>query len=267
MKLGVTVRNMGTESTPEMITECAQAADTIGLDSAWVVDHIAIPPDDAEGSGGRYMDPLATLAYLAGITQNIQLGVGVLVLPYRPILPTAKWIATIQELSGERLIFGAGVGWMRPEFKALGLDRKNRGKDTDAMLAFLNECFEQDEVELNGQPFLFKPRPKRPPIFIGGAAPHALRRALRYGDGWLPMALSPAKLAPLATQLKEMGREAGKTMQVISFSGLPLNDASAAEDMIAEYKEAGVDHLVHGMRYTDVKAYREALDVLAGLSR
>ena len=159
MRLGITLRNMGAESTPSIMGECAQIAEQAGLDSVWVVDHIAIPPDDAEGSGGRYLDPLTSLAWLAGRTERIGLGVGVLILPYRPPLPTAKAIATVQELSGERMILGAGVGWMQPEFDALGVDRTRRGKDTDAMLGFLQDCFANDEVEANGQPFLFKPLP------------------------------------------------------------------------------------------------------------
>jgi alkanesulfonate monooxygenase SsuD/methylene tetrahydromethanopterin reductase-like flavin-dependent oxidoreductase (luciferase family) len=110
MKLDITLRNMGPESTRDLLRTCARAAEEAGLDALWVADHIAIPPDDAEGSNGRYLDPLATLAYLAAATDRIGLGVGVLVLPYREALPTAKWVATIQELSGGRLLLGAGVG-------------------------------------------------------------------------------------------------------------------------------------------------------------
>ena len=120
MRVGVTIRNMGPQSTAKTMARCATAAEAAGLESAWVVDHIAIPPDDAEGSGGRYADPLTALAWLAGVTQRIQLGVGVLVLPYRAALPTVKQIASIQELSGERLILGVGVGWMPAEFSGAG---------------------------------------------------------------------------------------------------------------------------------------------------
>jgi alkanesulfonate monooxygenase SsuD/methylene tetrahydromethanopterin reductase-like flavin-dependent oxidoreductase (luciferase family) len=100
MKLGAVVRTMGPQSTRDLVGGCARAAEEAGLDEIWVVDHIAIPPDDAEGSDGRYLDPLATLAFLAGVTSRIGLGTAVLILPYRPALPTAKWIAAIQELSG-----------------------------------------------------------------------------------------------------------------------------------------------------------------------
>src|SRR5712692_11981081 len=112
MKLGLYLRNMGPQSTRTVLLECARAAEAAGVDDLWVADHIAIPPDNAEGSGGRYLDPLATLAFLAGVTARIGLGTGVLVLPYRPPLATAKWLATIQELSGGRLRLGYCLGWM-----------------------------------------------------------------------------------------------------------------------------------------------------------
>src|SRR5207245_394261 len=143
---------------------------------------------------------LATLAYLAGATTRVGLGTAVLVLPYRPALPTAKWIATVQELSGGRLLLGVGVGWMAAEFRAVGVDLRRRGAVTDATLAFLDRCFAADVVEANGQPFLFRPRPPRPPLFIGGAPPHAFRPALAHGAGRMPIGLHPDALRPLAAE-------------------------------------------------------------------
>jgi alkanesulfonate monooxygenase SsuD/methylene tetrahydromethanopterin reductase-like flavin-dependent oxidoreductase (luciferase family) len=120
------------------------AADKMGLDDLWVLDHMAIPPDDAEGSGGRYVDPLATLAFAAGITESVRLGVSVLIAPYRAPLPTAKWLASIQELAAGRLCAGFGVGWMAAEFKALGIDRQRRGAITDETLEVILACFAAD---------------------------------------------------------------------------------------------------------------------------
>src|SRR5213593_4691061 len=145
MRLGVVLRNMGPASTRETIAAAARLADaTPPIADVWVTDHLAIPPDDSEGSDGRYLDPLATLAYLAGVTTRVGLGTAVLVLPYRPALPTAKWIATVQELSGGRLRLGVGVGWMAPEFRALGVDYARRGRMTEETLAFLDRCFASD---------------------------------------------------------------------------------------------------------------------------
>jgi probable F420-dependent oxidoreductase len=201
MRFGIALRTMGTAATGGILQACAARAESAGLDTLWIPDHIAIPPDDAEGSGGRYLDPLATLAWLAARTSRIRLGTAVLILPYRPALPTAKAIATIQELSGERLELGVGVGWMEAEFRAVGRSRGERGRLCDEVLGFLHGAFDApDDVAVsNGQPFLFRPNPKKPRIWIGGAAPQALVRAARFGDGWLPMNDDPEKLvAPIA---------------------------------------------------------------------
>ena len=266
MKIDITLRNMGPESTRELVRECAGIAEGAGVDALWVADHIAIPPDDAEGSNGRYLDPLATLAFLAAATTRIGLGVGVLVLPYRRPLPTAKWAATIQELSGGRLLLGAGVGWMAPEFRALGVELRRRGAIADETLDVLNRCFAADEVELNGQPFLFRPRPPRPPILVGGAPPHALRRAARFGDGWMPMGLPPDDLRAPVAELRQLTAAAGKpSPEVAVYTRLPVDDAGQARDLIAAYTDAGATRLIHAARYTDAAGYRKHAEALGRL--
>ena len=263
MKLGVMLRNMGPQSAVATLTGCARAAERAGLDDLWVADHVAIPPDDAEGSGGRYLDPLATLAYLAGVTARIGLGTGVLVLPYRPPLATAKWVATVQELAGGRLRLGVGVGWMAAEFRALGVDRDRRGRITDETLAFLHRCFAADEVESNGQRFLFLPRPERPPILIGGEPPHAFRRVLAYGDGWIPMGAPPAKLAPAITELRAQAEAAGRPRPlVVVLTRLPLDEPARAADLARAYAGIGADEVVHGGRYADEAAFKRVIEVL-----
>src|ERR1700741_3581220 len=114
MKFGVAIRNMGPQSNRTTIRACVRIAEQAGFDGLFLSDHLCIPPDQTEGSGGRYLDVLGTLAFVAGATQRIRLGLFVLVLPYRPAVFTAKPIATIQELSAERMILGVGSGWMRP---------------------------------------------------------------------------------------------------------------------------------------------------------
>jgi len=263
--LGLYLRNMGPQATRETLRGCALAAEDAGVDELWVADHVAIPPDDAEGSGGRYLDPLATLAFLAGATSRIGLGTAVLVVPYRPALPTAKWIATIQELSGERLRLGVGAGWMAAEFRALGVERAHRGAITDATLAFLHRCFADDVATANGQPFLFLPRPARPPIFVGGAPPHALRRAVRHGDGWMPMGLDAAALAPAAAELQRLAADAGRgRLEVVALTRLPLDRPDAAGTQARALVAAGATRLVHAWRYADVDDVRRAAAVLAG---
>lgn len=264
MKLGVALRSMGPQSSRETFLACARAAEDAGFDDVWVQDHLAIPPDDAEGSGGRYLDPLGALAFLAGATSRIGLGTGVINLPYRAPLPTAKAIATLQELSAGRLLLGVGVGWMAPEFRALGVPRAERGRRTDEALAFFAECFAQDVVEANGQRFLFLPRPQRPPIYVGGDAKHALARAAKWGDGWMPMARDAASLRAPIAELRERFAAAGRgAPAVVVLAGFSRKDPGAAAAQAHAFAEAGATHLVFAERYADEAHFRAGLDFAA----
>lgn len=267
MKLGILLRNMGPQSTAVTMAACARKAEAAGLDDLWVVDHLAIPPDEAEGSGGRYLDPLGTLAWLAGVTQRIGLGVTVLIAPYRPALPTAKLVATIQELAAGRLQLGLGVGWMEAEFRALGVPRSKRGALTDELLAFLHECFANDVVEANGQPFIFAPRPMRPPFLLGGKAEHAFPRIVRHGDGWMPMTGDPEALREPVARLRALFSAAGKPEpEVVPLTQLPLEDPGRAEAQLQALSELGVTGIVHAGRYADGAEFASLVDGLAALA-
>lgn len=265
MEIGVTLRNMGEQSTPGTLLRCALAAEERGFESAWVVDHIAIPPHDAEGSNGRYLDPLTTLAWLAGATSRLRLGTSVLILPYRPPLATAKTVATLQELSGERLLLGVGVGWMAAEFKALGIARKERGRRTDETLAFLHRCFADYVMEAHGQPFLFRPRPARPPILVGGSGAHALARVIAYGDAWLPMPAPLEELAVAKRTLADMAGRAGRPEPGLTLLGRIGSDGDAGAKTLADYRELGAERTIASTRYDDADDYLRWLDGLAAM--
>jgi len=255
---------MGAESTPSVMGACARAAEAAGFESVWITDHVAIPPDDAEGSGGRYVDPLVTLAWMAGFTQRIRLGTGVMVLPYRTPLPFAKQVASLQELSAGRLLLGVGVGWMAPEFRALGVDMSRRGQISDETLEFLMRCFAADEVEANGQRFLFKPRLEPPPVLVGGRPPHALVRAARLGDGWLPMARRPEDVSAAVATYRRLATSNGRGPGTVTvMTGLGLTDRSRDDDTGAQWRALGIDRLVCALRYATIDEYRARLDDLA----
>ena len=266
MKIGVTLRNMGPQSSRETLAACATAIDDTPIESIWITDHIAIPPDDAEGSGGRYLDTLSTLAWLGGLTERVKLASGVLILPYRPILPIAKQVATIAELTNDRLIFGIGVGWMAPEFKALGVDRRQRGKLTDDYLSALTEAFSNDVIEHNGQPFIFAPRPPMPELLIGGAAPIATARALRHNAGWLPMARAPEQIAEEAKRFSQDGGRSITVMSGISQTDSGQTDSSEAAAQIDAWRELGIDRLVCALRYDTTDQALEQVTRIAELA-
>lgn len=270
MKFGVVIRNMGPQSTRETIAACARAAEAAGFDAAFVVDHLAIPPDQTEGSGGRYLDPLTTLAYLAGITQQIRLGVSVLVLPYRPAVLMAKQVATLQELSGERLILGAGVGWLRQEFEALGVDPRKRGALTDETLTVFHTLFASDVSSYAGKlirfpAFVFAPRPTRPPIWIGGSGPNALERTLRFGDAYYPIGLQPQEIAQIRAYFQEEAEKRNRPVPELVVGGMIREgDPAAMIDRIAAYREAGASFYVLGLgRYADADVCRRGVERFA----
>jgi len=256
MQIGLHLPNRGPHGKRELIRDCARIADAMPIDDLWVFDHIAVPPAQSQGSGGYYVEPLATLAFVAGITERIGIGTRVLILPYRNPYLIAKWAASIQELSGGRLRLGCGVGWMEAEFNVLGVARNRRGALTDAALEMLHRCFASDEVEVNGEKILFLPRPPRPPIFIGGAPPHALRRAVRFGEGWMPGNGEADKLREPIAELRRLAQEAGRPApEVVLADTLPLDDPGRARERLQQLADVGVTRFSLNLPYETAREF------------
>lgn len=234
---GCSLPSRGPMSSPESLQTLAQRSEDLGFDSIWVSDHIILPrqvasfyPYAADGvptfkPDESYYEPLAALNFLAGCTQRVRLGTHVLILPYRNPVLTAKILATLDVLSGGRVILGAGVGWMEEEFIALGLDTfHQRGAVTDEYLELYKELWTKDEPVFNGKYYQisgsgFQPKPAQkphPPIWIGGHTGPAIRRAAKYGDGWMPIGLrppailEPEELAEKIARLRTLTVEAGR---------------------------------------------------------
>src|SRR4051812_42851845 len=127
MELGISLPHFRHLASPEAIRRVAQHAETIGLDSVWVTDHILLTDVQAKRYGKVFYEPLATLSYAAAITKTVRLGTTAIILPYRNPIVTAKQLSTIDVLSGGRLIFACAAGWFQEEFEALGVEYKNRG--------------------------------------------------------------------------------------------------------------------------------------------
>ena len=299
---GTSMPSRGDMASPENLRTLAQRAESLGFDSVWVSDHIILPrkvdsfyPYAADGVATfrpdeDYYDPLATLNFLAGCTQKIRLGTHVLILPYRNPVLTAKMLSTLDVLSGGRVILGAGVGWMEEEFQALGLDTyAQRGAVTDEYIQLFKELWTKDNPEFHGEHYQlsesgFQPKPVQkphPPIWIGGHTNPAIRRAAKYGDGWMPIGLrppailEPEELAEKIARLRRLTVRAGRPEDAVSlcFStgvtfdyspGATRRMMSGRAEQIAadlrQYQDLGVRNFILGFPGDSVAALDEAME-------
>jgi probable F420-dependent oxidoreductase len=217
----------------EAIAELARAAEAAGFDAAFVTDHPA-PPDRWLASGGHQaLDPFVALAFAAAATTRLRVQTHVLVAAYRNPFLAAKAIATLDVLSGGRLIVGLAAGYLEPEFAALGVDYAERNELADEVIRSMKRIWSGESVSLEGRHFRASdhtvlPRPAQrphPPLWIGGNSRRAMRRAAELGDGWLPFP-APARMAryvhtaPMEDEadlaralaaLREMSERAGRT--------------------------------------------------------
>jgi probable F420-dependent oxidoreductase len=283
--------------TPEAILEIALRAEESVFESVWVNDHVVLPdsirspypfspngasPADADTP---YADPLTTLAFVAGATSRVRLGVSVLVLPYRHPLDTAKRAATLDLLSGGRLVLGVGVGWMREEFDALGVDFDSRVANFDEQLQILRAAWTQPRVAHQGTVFSFDPvgvapRPSRPDgveLWLGGHAAGALRRACRYATAvhWVsePVNEIRRRAEALRVAAQEVGLERAPTITLRGNvaigatdrmeTGLLAGSESFLVNQLRALQEVGVTHFLIDRRKGGMDAIRSTFTELA----
>jgi probable F420-dependent oxidoreductase len=190
---------------PAEMARVARTCDAAGYAYIGVCDHVSLPESVVGSMGTHWVDPIATLSWLAAQTTRVMLLTHVYVLPYRHPLIAAKQFATIDHLSGGRMICGVGAGHVEPEFEHLGFDFHQRGRTVDLAVPVLAAALANEFVDGFGA----RPRPvqrPRPPIWVAGSSPAAIRRAGRLGDGWLPQ--GPSNDAMLA-MLHEARASAG----------------------------------------------------------
>ena len=200
----------------------ATRAEELGIDGAFVPDHILAKPATTQHYGGHWPDPFSLLAFLAGRTQRIKLGASVIVLPYRNALVAAKAAATVDQVSRGRFIFGVGVGWDEAEFVDLRLPFRERGRLSDDYIRAIKAAWASDVPEYSG-PYVtysgatFAPRPVQrphPPIWVGGApggvSTPAVRRCAELGDVWHPLGLALDDLEKGYATLKDLAAKRGR---------------------------------------------------------
>jgi probable F420-dependent oxidoreductase len=256
MKFGLRYCNTVGYAEAGRAVELAEAAEEAGFDSLWTVEHTIVPKDYepnypyAEGgkmAGGAedipLPDPLIWMAYIAARTRRIKLATGILILPQHNAVHVAKQVATLDDMSGGRIILGIGVGWMEEEFRVLNADFASRGPRTDDAIEAMRKLWRDSPAEHHGpyvdfDPLYCNPRPVNGhvPIVVGGHSKAAARRAGRLGDGFFPARDAPADLIALA---KQTAIDAGRDPADVEITvGMP--DDPAELEALAE---AGVGRI------------------------
>ena len=263
-------------SDPAWMAAFAQHADEAGFESLLTVEHVAVPV----GYESRYPysdtgrmplpancelpDPLDLLAWLAARTERIRLGTGILVLPEHHPLQLAKRCATIDRLSGGRLFLGVGVGWLREEVAAMGIDPDERGSRTDEAIEALRVIWRDDTPHFAGRHFAFEPVHSQPkplrggiPILVGGHSAAAARRAGRLGDGFFPLGLAGDALDRRWAEVQTAALEAGRDPACVSLTlGGLLGDDSAIVDAV----DRGAERVVLSTRIADLDQLRRDME-------
>jgi probable F420-dependent oxidoreductase len=285
MDVGILAPQIGRNSGRTPIRDVAQAADELGFSSVWVTDHLIVPTtvdssypyrtsgDIDVNDDQPYFEMITTLGYLAGVTERVKLGTAVAILPYRNPVFLAKALSSLDQLAEGRLILGAGVGWMREEFDAVGAPFRRRGAMTDEVLEFLRAAWTGPQpVEFHGEfiqlpPAFLQPRPYQDhvPVWIGGESAAARRRIVQHGDAWFPHVYQhdPQTLAASIVQIEGELAAAGRAPLTDVGLFLPLaltersdepiepwrtsrlaGDPEQIRSTLISYREAGVTHVL-----------------------
>jgi probable F420-dependent oxidoreductase len=278
MRIGITCAGIGPYASGEFIRASARGAEGAGFCAFWFPDHVvqfAAYPESkypyAEGSGQEmpeqtadaplrwdddtyamsdprndFVDPVMGMAWAAAATTRIEVGSNVMVLPQRNPVLLAKELASLDHLSGGRVVLGVGVGWAKEEMDAIGVDFASRGRRTDEMIAAMRTLWREEAASFSGDGTCFEgaycfPKPARAegiPILIGGESKAALRRIARHGDGWLPYNLPVYEAARVIGDLKAMTRDAGRDPERLRIAKIVYSNVRL--DDLKRYAEAGV---------------------------
>ncbi len=270
MDVGVHLPQFGRASGPEAIHRAARHAEALGFRDVWVSDHVAIPADQDYPSPYLY-DPLMTLAWAGSVTSRVGLGTSVLVLPQHNPLWLAKALASLDSLSGGRLTVVGGVGWSEAEFDALGQPFHDRGRRTDEIIDLLRACWRDDPVTFEGAHYRLDrmrvlPQPAHPiPIWVGGRTEPAYRRAVARGDGFQMIGVTPDEARPVVARLRSERPETEFTISLRT-GWDPLGmDPEQIRREVAEFAEAGVQHVVSAPWRSDLDSWRQSMEQLAAI--
>jgi probable F420-dependent oxidoreductase len=238
-------------ATDASVKDAAVRAEELGFDSVWLSERVAVPLDKPHPYEPG-VDPWIGLAFVSAVTHRVQLGTSVSQIALRPPVLMARELATLDRLSGGRLIVGAGAGWVEEEFTSTSVPFETRGGRLNEFIPLLRHLWTKPEEPWNGRHFkvpscgLVRPlTPGGPPIFVGAGGPAGVRRAARHGDGFISVALPPETVARIHRQIEEIRAGLGLSGKYSMYTQVSAPDgASAAADLVQRYAEAGADGLI-----------------------
>ena len=269
------------ESTdPAFIRAAVQLVEAKDVYGIWVPEHVLFFPDYAStypysddgrmpGDPEGLLDPFTVLTFIAAHTKRVRLGTGICLVPQRQAVYTAKMVADLDYLSGGRVDFGVGIGWLKEEFDNLGMDFSTRALRTEEYLLAMKALWSPGISEFRGQtielqPCHFNPKPVQnphPPIIFGGESDAAMRRVARLGDGWYGYDLTPLdlrqRLTNLGAAMSGSGRQRSEIQIIVGPNRHPVTPST-----IAEYAAAGADQIVVPVFARNLEKLEQRLDVL-----
>ena len=263
MKFALVGVGSGSTVRPEPLTQVAQQAETLGYESVWIPEHLAVPvemqaryPGSADGKfpggpGVNLHDPFVALSFVAAHTTTIKLGTGVFVLPLRNTLAVAKAVASLDVLSQGRVIFGIGVGWCEEEFTAVGMPFRDRAARTREAVRVMRTLWTEETPQFSGKfhdfkPIGFNPKPTQdpyPPLVFGGESRAALKRAAELADGWCGIRYTPEGVKPYVGQLEQLTQQAGRDFSKFEITVGLEPGVQPTLDTVKQFEDAGVHRL------------------------
>jgi probable F420-dependent oxidoreductase len=268
MKLALFGLHRGSSSEPDTLARRARAAEAAGFESLWVGDHIALPADAVDPATQPRLEAVIAVTHLAALTTRVRVAIGVIVLPQRQPVLLAKQLASIDVLSGGRLIVGVGVGYVDAELRALGASLADRGARTDEHLAAMRALWDEPTPSFDGRFVKFdgvvqRPRPVQrphPPIVVGGHSQSAFRRAVQAGNGWYGWDLDVEHTARALADLRESSRrhqrpaELGELEITITPPGVPDLETARRYAALGVHRLAIQPHTMDGSAMDDLIA-------------
>ncbi len=255
MQLGLFNINMGKQCDPSRLTVAAQAAEEAGFESLWAGEHVVLPdpqvPPSPMAPQDPAIDPFIGLTYAAAVTERIRLATGIVIMPQRNPVVLAKQIASLDVLSGGRFTLGIGVGYLEPEFNAIGANYPDRGAVTDEFVEAMQALWYQAQPEYHGAHVEFAgvdayPRPVQQPvpIVVGGHTAAAYRRSVARGHGWYGFSMTPESAAASVDGLRKAADEVDRPAALGDLELTITPRGRLTPETAAAFAELGVDRLV-----------------------